>query len=268
MNITEFCTLKVLVLDFRVVFFPPFPLNNTLSSFRGFPGGSDVKEYACHAGDSGLIWGQEDPLEEGMAACSSILAWRSPRTGEPGWLQSMESWRVRHDWAANIFLSFYFVLEYRQLTMLWWFQVDSKGTQPYIYKHPFSPKLPSKLGCHIILSRLLCCAVGPCWIILLLLTKLPVTALERNRQLSWFHLTVHCSWTHRPWVWEQLSYTGRASLVSQRVKDLPAVWENRVPSLGWEDPLGKEMTLQYYCRENSMDTTVHGVAKSQTWLSH
>ena len=29
--------------------------------------------------------GQEDPLEEGMATHSSILAWRLPRTGESGW---------------------------------------------------------------------------------------------------------------------------------------------------------------------------------------
>ena len=28
--------------------------------------------------------GQEDPLEEGMATHSSILAWRIPRTEEPG----------------------------------------------------------------------------------------------------------------------------------------------------------------------------------------
>ena len=28
--------------------------------------------------------GQEDPLEKGMAAHSSILAWRIPRTEEPG----------------------------------------------------------------------------------------------------------------------------------------------------------------------------------------
>ena len=33
--------------------------------------------------------GQEDPLEEGMATYSSILAWRIPRTEEPGGLQSM-----------------------------------------------------------------------------------------------------------------------------------------------------------------------------------
>ena len=31
--------------------------------------------------------GQEDPLEEGMATCSSILAWEIPWTEEPGGLQ-------------------------------------------------------------------------------------------------------------------------------------------------------------------------------------
>ena len=32
-----------------------------------------------------------------------------------------------------------------------------------------------------------------------------------------------------------------ASLVAQTVKSLPAVWETGVRSLGWEDPLEKEM---------------------------
>ena len=41
--------------------------------------------------------GQEDPLEEGMATHSSILAWRIPRTQEPGGLQSLGSQRVGHD---------------------------------------------------------------------------------------------------------------------------------------------------------------------------
>ena len=41
--------------------------------------------------------GREDPLEEGMATHSSILAWRIPRTEEPGGLQSMGSPRVGHD---------------------------------------------------------------------------------------------------------------------------------------------------------------------------
>ena len=34
-----------------------------------------------------LVW--EDPLEKGMAACSGILAWRIPWTGESSGLQSM-----------------------------------------------------------------------------------------------------------------------------------------------------------------------------------
>ena len=36
------------------------------------------------------------------------------------------------------------------------FQVDSKGTQPYIYIYPFSPKLPSYPDCHVTLSRVPC----------------------------------------------------------------------------------------------------------------
>ena len=39
----------------------------------------------------------EDPLEEEMAACSSILAWKMPWTEEPGRLQSMGSQRVGQD---------------------------------------------------------------------------------------------------------------------------------------------------------------------------
>ena len=41
--------------------------------------------------------GQEDPLDNGMATHSSILAWRIPWTEEPGGLESMESKRVGHD---------------------------------------------------------------------------------------------------------------------------------------------------------------------------
>ena len=41
--------------------------------------------------------GWEDPLEEGMAMYSSILAWRIPWTEEPGGLQSMGLQRVGHD---------------------------------------------------------------------------------------------------------------------------------------------------------------------------
>ena len=36
-------------------------------------------------------FGQEDPLEEGMATHSSVLAWKIPRTEEPSGLQSIGS---------------------------------------------------------------------------------------------------------------------------------------------------------------------------------
>ena len=41
--------------------------------------------------------GWEDPLEEKMATHSSILAWKIPRTEEPGGLQSVGSQRVKQD---------------------------------------------------------------------------------------------------------------------------------------------------------------------------
>ena len=40
---------------------------------------------------------REDPLDQGMATHSSILAWETPWTEEPGGLQSMGSQRVGHD---------------------------------------------------------------------------------------------------------------------------------------------------------------------------
>ena len=50
----------------------------------GFPGGSDSKESACNAETCIRSLGQEDPLEEGLATHSSILAWRTPPT-EGAW---------------------------------------------------------------------------------------------------------------------------------------------------------------------------------------
>ena len=44
-----------------------------------------------------LSLGYRDPLEEGMATHSSILAWRIPWTEKHGRLQSMGSQRVGHD---------------------------------------------------------------------------------------------------------------------------------------------------------------------------
>ena len=63
----------------------------------GFPGGSAVKNLPAMQETRVRSLSQEDPLEKGMATHSSILAWRTPRTKEPGGLQSIGSQRVGHD---------------------------------------------------------------------------------------------------------------------------------------------------------------------------
>ena len=65
----------------------------------GFPGGSAVKALpAMQETQETRVrsLGQDDPLEEGMAAHFSILAWRIAWTEEPSRLQSMGFQRVRH----------------------------------------------------------------------------------------------------------------------------------------------------------------------------
>ena len=67
----------------------------------GFPGGMSGKEPTCQCRGHKQMWVRslcwEDPLEEGMATPSSILAWRVSWTEEPCGLQSMGSQRVGHD---------------------------------------------------------------------------------------------------------------------------------------------------------------------------
>ena len=64
-----------------------------------------------------------------------------------------------------------------------------------------------------------------------------------------------------------------ASLVVQMVKNLPAVQETWVGSLGWEDPLEKGMPPtpvflpgKSHGQRSLVGYIVHGVAKSQTQL--
>ena len=65
-----------------------------------------------------------------------------------------------------------------------------------------------------------------------------------------------------------------ASLVPQLVKNLPAMQETWVQSLGWEDPLEEGManhssilSWRIPMDKGAWRATVHGVAKSRTWLS-
>ena len=60
-----------------------------------------------------------------------------------------------------------------------------------------------------------------------------------------------------------------APLVVQTVKNLPAVWETWVQSLGWVDPLGEEMAThssilawRILMDRGAWWATVHGITKS------
>ena len=58
------------------------------------PGEQMVKKLPATQATQVRCLGQENPLEKGMATHSSILAWRTSWTEEPGRLQSMGPQRI------------------------------------------------------------------------------------------------------------------------------------------------------------------------------
>ena len=77
----------------------------------------------------------------------------------------------------------------------------------------------------------------------------PVRFLGQEDSLGWIGYPSQYSWTY---------------LVTQLVKNLPAMWETWVCSLGWEDLLEKGKAIHSSILDWKMDYKVHGVAKSQT----
>ena len=69
------------------------------------------------------------------------------------------------------------------------------------------------------------------------------------------HTTNKCMYLVNRYMYLLISLLVRDSLVAQRVKHLPAMWETRVQSPGQEDSPGEVNgnPLQYSCLENSMD---------------
>ena len=66
----------------------------------------------------------------------------------------------------------------------------------------------------------------------------------------------------------------KIKIVSQLVKNPPAMQETPVRSLGWKDPLVEGMAThssilawRIPMNKGAWQATVHGIAKSQTWLS-
>ena len=71
-----------------------------LHLYKGFPGSTGRKNPPLKAGDARDRfdhWVGEDPLKEGIATHSRILACRIPGIEESGGLQSIGSQRVRHE---------------------------------------------------------------------------------------------------------------------------------------------------------------------------
>ena len=90
-----------------------------------FPGSSVGKESACQCRRHKRCQffprvRKEDPLEEGMATHSSILAGKVPWTEEPDRLRFMESQRVKYDQSVWVHTS--------KSTLLFMFLVTSEGT--------------------------------------------------------------------------------------------------------------------------------------------
>ena len=75
--------------------------NFIFTTCLGFPGGSDVKESACNAGDPCLFSGLGSCPGEGNGNPLQYSCLEKSMTEEPGRLQSMGSQRVRHDCAMS-----------------------------------------------------------------------------------------------------------------------------------------------------------------------
>ena len=90
--------------------------------------------------------------------------------------------------------------------------------------------------------------------------------------VEWLLERVHQDGGSVPDLWGPTPLT-LASLMAQRVKNLPAMQETQVPFLGQEDPLEKEMATHSSILAwripwtGAWQAIVHGVTKSLTWLS-
>ena len=116
--------LKSAPTPFRAQVFPSGSTGVTLEQYENHPHphlfGAECLQHSCleNPMDQGAWWAAVHgvaksrtrlsdftftfhfhALEREMATHSSVLAWRIPGTGEPGWLPSMGSHRVGHDWS-------------------------------------------------------------------------------------------------------------------------------------------------------------------------
>ena len=118
-QVREVCLLQLI--DFTYFYFHGYNL------LKGFLDGSDGKEFAYNVGDLGSIPRFERSPGGGNGNPLQYSSLENPH-GQRG-LADYSPWghRVRHDWATKHSTA------HSWLTMLWQFQVNSKGTWPHTY---------------------------------------------------------------------------------------------------------------------------------------
>ena len=158
--------------------------------------------------------GWEDPLEKGTATHSSILAWRIPRTKEPGGLQAMGLQRVArpHDF------HFHFKLTRSSTGKESACNAGDLGSIPGWARSPGEGKgHPLQYSWASLVAQLV--------------KNLPAMRETWVQSLGWEDPPGEGKGYPLQYSW--------ASFVAQLVKNLPATRETCIRSLGWEDPLKK-----------------------------
>ena len=177
--------------------------------------------------------------------------------------------------------------------MLCWFlsQINMNQLQVYICSLPFEPPShlsphPSPLGCHRApehwVKQLRTGYLFYVWHCICFRAALSISpTLSLPCSVHKFVLYVCVSINALQIGSSIWSESESSSLVTQMVKNLPAMQETRIPSLGWEDPLEKGMAthssilawrIPWTEQENSMERTAwqaiaHEATKSWTQLN-
>ena len=106
------------------------------------------------------------------------------------------------------------------------------------------------------------------WFLLILGSSTITNFLDWRENLTLPHWKPCCGWPYLSF--QCLSFSFWASLVTQTIKNLPARWEIRVGSLGWEDLLEKGMAThssilawRIPMDRRAWQAAVHGLAKSR-----
>ena len=210
-----------------------------------------------------------------MAPHSSTLAWKIQGPGEPGGLPSVGSHRVEHDWSDLTAAATVSIIVPNHNHFVSDCGVGGRGVSAgsRLYeRESWTWPLTSSVSFFIFtIMTIIVFITESLWrsrsLILFTHTH---THTQMQETLVWF-----LSWKF-PWrgTGYPLQYSW-ASPVAQTIKNLPAMLEAWVWSLGWEDPLEEGMATHSSILAWRIPTdrgawwaTVHGVTKTWTWLSN